>query len=30
MKYNMISTDNWNHKHEHEAPYNANNKKVQK
>jgi hypothetical protein len=30
MKYNTISTDNWNHKHEHKICYNANNKKVQK
>jgi hypothetical protein len=29
MKYNTISTDNRNHKHEHEIRYNRNNKKVQ-
>jgi hypothetical protein len=29
MKYNTISTDKWNHKHEHEIRYNTNDKKVQ-
>jgi hypothetical protein len=29
MKYNTISTDNRNHKYEHEIRYNTNNKKVQ-